>query len=409
MPEPLHPSYAAGALTTPRQLDRWLDVNSQNGPLGRTQTYVTLAAFDIPVTWRGYSDLLGEYHFESPNNISLVGVLNDTPTNPNYTLCVSYVNSDNTVVRYSLWRASGDVFGFVLTPYTGQMIKKNFRLEIWSTNVSDLTQTTNINIYTSVLGDSDYRYGVDSMLVNSDGLCESQANVSDPIDVPSGNILAWWDASIVNGVFPNVTSWVDVASGYVMGSTSTTKPTKLSATIPPQIQYTNAQTLNTLPAALPNLSIRQLYYLIQIPNGFDAVDRFIIGFDGSGTSIFFYQTSTGFKLNFQGDIFTFAANGSYLIEIRTTPHRLIITNATNGTVVYDQQTVATHSTTYTELFTGAGAGTDGFLMGDILAKDTVDVTDNYIRTVNYLLSKSGTPIYTLPLTWGSCSQPTLNT
>lgn len=46
MPEPLHPPYN---VVQPRQLNRWLDVNSQNGPLTRTRGFISVPFNTIPV------------------------------------------------------------------------------------------------------------------------------------------------------------------------------------------------------------------------------------------------------------------------------------------------------------------------------------------------------------------------
>lgn len=175
MPDSLHPPFVDGAITVPRQLDRWLDVNPQGGALGRTQTYVVLPVFVIGVVWLGYSEIVGEYHFSASHNFSLKPFV--APLLPNYGLYVSYVNDDNTVVRYRLWSGGGEIYydESQTSNYTGQLIKHNFRLEIWSTNVSDVVNGTNMALYSSVRGTRDYRYGVDSELVFNQGLCQGQS------------------------------------------------------------------------------------------------------------------------------------------------------------------------------------------------------------------------------------------
>lgn len=180
MPEQSHPPYAPTATFQPRQLNRWLDINAQNGPLSRTQTYITLPAFSIAFTWRGYSDIVAAFNFEGPNNFSFR--LNYiTPTAPNYTLCVMWKDGNNITYRYSLWRAAGDVIFSDITPYTGQLIKKNFRFEVWSTASTPAVNLSPINIYTSVLGILDYRYGLDSTLITTDGLVTLFGALASPV------------------------------------------------------------------------------------------------------------------------------------------------------------------------------------------------------------------------------------
>ena len=142
MPEFLHPPYAPGAILQPRQLNRWLDINAQNGPLDRSRYYITLPAFSTVVNWLGYSDIVASFNFEAPNSFSLkwlnigdptTGVVSPIPFNPNYLLAIMWRDSYGKVYRYALWKNVGEILYFNIPLYTGQRIAKNFRLEIWST------------------------------------------------------------------------------------------------------------------------------------------------------------------------------------------------------------------------------------------------------------------------------------
>ena len=59
--------------------------------------------------------------------------------------------------RYAFWKGIGEVMPFEVPLYTGQLVMKNFRLEVWNINSTPSVQITAINIYTSVLGGVDYR------------------------------------------------------------------------------------------------------------------------------------------------------------------------------------------------------------------------------------------------------------
>lgn len=216
MPDSSHPPYSPNSITIPRQLNKWLDVNSQNGPLRRVETFITLPAFTVNYTWRGYSDLIAAFNFEGPNNFSLRDFSELVPLNSNYTLCIMWVDNQMNVNRYSIWRNIEDVFYFPLIPYTGQQIKKNFRLEIWSANVnpSTVSQSNSLNFYTTKLGDIDYRYGVDFSLVNADAIVTNFADniqtVSPlPHDFGVNFRLQQFKAS-VGFISPNWTSNTDV-------------------------------------------------------------------------------------------------------------------------------------------------------------------------------------------------------
>lgn len=89
---------------------------------------------------------------------------------PNYMLCIAWIDSALTMHRYALWKDVGEIVYFDIPLYAGQLVKKNFRLEIWSTNLVSVNQDAAIDLFTSVLGNIDYRYGSDFALVVADPL-----------------------------------------------------------------------------------------------------------------------------------------------------------------------------------------------------------------------------------------------
>ena len=158
MPEQTYPPFATGALTSPRQLQRWLDNNRQGGPLKRTESYIELPIFSQAVTWLGYSDIIATWNFAADKNFVLKDIA-ELPTAGNYVLCVAY-EEDGVVYRYKLCGPTG-VFYASLTAYAGQLIKKNFRLEVWSVANATVSEATARKMWTSVRGSQDYRRGSD--------------------------------------------------------------------------------------------------------------------------------------------------------------------------------------------------------------------------------------------------------
>jgi hypothetical protein len=133
MPAPSNPPYSAGAVIQPRMLNRWLDINVVRA-LTRAKTYFTIPTFSVVNNWKGYSELVAVFNYVSPNNFSIKTLGNTFPVNPNYLACVVWEDSSYNVHRYKLWEDVGEVLYFDTPLYNNQQIKKNFRIEIWTTN-----------------------------------------------------------------------------------------------------------------------------------------------------------------------------------------------------------------------------------------------------------------------------------
>lgn len=115
-------------------LQRWLDVNTI-GKLTRTETFITLPSFSENVTWKGYSELVASFNVEAPNNFSFIGGTMEPSILPNYLLAVSWHDDYGQMHRYAMWKGVSEVLLFDIPLYESQLIKKNFRFEIWSTGV----------------------------------------------------------------------------------------------------------------------------------------------------------------------------------------------------------------------------------------------------------------------------------
>lgn len=197
MPDSQHPPFVSGATSIPRMLNRWLDKNYQGGPLQRIQTYITLPSFNVNVTWGGFSDIVAAFNFEAPNNFSLKPF---TPlVGTNYTLCISY-HVGTVMHRYILWNGAGAVMPGVIPVYNGQTILKNFRLEVWSTSQGNATQSQSVGFYTSVRGDLDYRYGVDTPLKGNDGLVTQFGATNSNLYYSQFNITSGFFTGLVTDI-----------------------------------------------------------------------------------------------------------------------------------------------------------------------------------------------------------------
>jgi len=199
MPEQLHPPYG---IVQPRILNRWLDVNSQNGPLKRCETF-----FTIPLNEIGHEQdvkipyIVMSFNYTATNNFSMK-ITSDIFTGNIFRcyLCVSFDDNEShpyiptNTKRYLLATALGTGNQIPLTipiePYTNQVIKKNFTIEFWTIDDGStlspgelvyLGTLAPITIYTSVKQKVDYRFGQDLSL----------ATASDPVWIDIFAQLTW--------------------------------------------------------------------------------------------------------------------------------------------------------------------------------------------------------------------------
>jgi hypothetical protein len=413
MPEQSYPPYVASAISLPRQLNRWLDVNPQNGPLRRTQTYIALPAFSIPVTWAGFSDVIGQNDYQAPNNLSLAQWQSALPSNPNYLLCIRYINSDRSVVRYKLWSGVGEVMAEVPL-YTGQLIKKNFTLEIWSTNSTPAVQATDITFFTSVLGSLDYRYGFDSELAPPFILCEDQdivipSQVLAPDVTPSSTY--WFTSSAgITLSGSDVTQWEDQVSGKKLTVYGGYPLPTYHAINPPYVAFLGHEVLYKT-GPLGNIGVIYLSFLA--PVGGDDTNRIFYA-PGLSTVVTLNKTlSRDLLLQINGATAVLPYSNYYgptVVEIifNTSSWTAKTINSSGMEQAATTLAVATYVNNLTSLFIGDNTGNvgTGFDMLDILTYPPNSIY-NRVTTLSYLLGRNYYPLVD-PLTVGLCAQPTLN-
>jgi len=402
MPEQQHPPYASGSLTIPRTLLRWLDINFQNGPLARTSTYITLPSFvGNGETWNGFSDIVTSFNFEGPNNFSLVGIT--TPPAINFTLCISY-RIGNTLYRYIIWKASGTVLPQNIPFYSGQKILKNFRLEVWSTSQGNATLSSPINFYTSVKGQVDYRYGVDSTLVNNDG---QQINFSAKlglVTIPTNNLQYQLDARIVTttgGQGTTVLGWADQKShvnftpspGGLLGVSWNTDP----------IFHKDIVTINT-GNTIVGTGVGANPGTIAIAFTLMSTSSTQTLFNNSGGMSLTYNQVTG-------KFVTFGDSSSNISPAASTPYLVIMYPNEGYTEIYNLQTGILLDKFYGSSSTGPdGTITLGAFMfvWEILAYNNDSYgTSDYYNLTGYFFSKYG-GAFLLPLTFPAGSTSTTN-
>lgn len=410
MPDSLHPPYESGALTTPRTLQKWLDVNAQNGPLKRTQRFITIPAFDIDVNWLGYSQIVGQFSYEAPNNFSLKNFTR--PDSPNCTVCISYVESDHTVRRYRLWSSEDEVIYFQIPEYDGQLILKNFTIEIWSTDTTSVTLDNDLTIYTGVRGSIDYRYGVDTILITDDGLCTGQANINGALSPSLTDLTQWFDSTFgINASGINIINWTDriVASTLsVLGGG--TQPTIHDIGGTPT--YLNFGTTSDIGRLIgPGGTVITWMALIRL--NASVVGRVLL-LNFTPANFQLEQENLSLRLTIQGnslDSPNLELNTWYVVEMHcaSAGMQFNVWNAETNEVVCALTGPATGLMGDTSIIIGKNVTGGDFRIAQALAYITISPTfEQRMQTISYLFSRVVTNPLSLPLTWGACAQPTLN-
>ena len=260
MPEQTYPPYVSGALTVPRQLNRWLDINPQNGFLSRTSTVITLPVFTTENSWNGYSNIVSSFNIESPNAISLKPFT--APSDPNYVLCVSY-RIGNVVTRYMIWDATGSVMSQTIPFYVGQPLKKNFRFEVWNTSQGAVSQATEFKFYTSKLGSIDYRFGADYALATDGGQITAftVSTSASSVALPTTNLFNRWKAS--TGI--SNTNWNSNygTSNLFVGGNLGAITTAVDSSIQNNTVITNGETLLVTNTSLSPSALCVMYAVVK--------------------------------------------------------------------------------------------------------------------------------------------------
>jgi len=90
-----------------------------------------LSCLELANTWRGASEIVAKFFFNSNTNVNLFSGTQTWFTN--FCACVTWRIDDETIVRYKLWQNVGEIL--YVPFYGGQTIPNEFQIEIWNTNV----------------------------------------------------------------------------------------------------------------------------------------------------------------------------------------------------------------------------------------------------------------------------------
>lgn len=147
---------------------------------GYVGSFIAVPAFSYegPI-WKGVSEAVVQYNYSADRNF----VLKKRPTKPvevNFCPVIRY-RVGLVTYRYKLWQDVGERLAEPL--YTGQLIKKNFVIEIWNVSTENAVSSDGFNVELGMRQVPDINYS---------DLSDQETDLSDTIE-PSGmisNVLA---------------------------------------------------------------------------------------------------------------------------------------------------------------------------------------------------------------------------
>lgn len=151
-------------------------------------TMNTTGVVDNPYSWNGASQIRAQVCFNSPNNFVLTE-LPEKPDDVNYCPCIRYRIGEE-VFRYKLWEDVGEILGVPL--YNGEVIKKNFVIELWTVeSTNEITNTEAFNLISSIqqiteeASETSYEVATGTMF-------DSMLNIEEDIVLDTTNLLYWY-------------------------------------------------------------------------------------------------------------------------------------------------------------------------------------------------------------------------
>jgi hypothetical protein len=198
-----------------QQVD-WLTIRPAT-VVGLRQAYIELPAFG-PVTtnWAGASDIALQYGYSASQDFT-IPVITEAPAGVDFCLCIRY-RIGNEVTRYKLWNTTGNVLSSAEL-YTGQLIKKNFVLEVWTLEDGVSVQLDEaVNFYLSIRAvPTDYRDL--SAFSDATGTEVNPVVNTNDINLPAG-VAPLYRLDATTGVTleggGDVNYWTDAVAGYIM-------------------------------------------------------------------------------------------------------------------------------------------------------------------------------------------------
>jgi len=168
---------------------------------GYIGAYISIPTFSyVGPIWKGVSEIVCQFNYSATRNFVLRG-RPLAPVAANYAAVIKY-RIGYTVYRYKLWEGIGEVTPNVEL-YRGQVIKKNFVIEIWNVASSNAVNGDAMNVqlgsrkipdnnYSSL---ADYEDGDPGELVSPDELVINSATQTTP---DTTGLAAWYKGDVAD-------------------------------------------------------------------------------------------------------------------------------------------------------------------------------------------------------------------
>lgn len=167
------------------------------------QSFIQIPVFSYlnASVWQGNSKVITQFNYSTTKNFT-IKALPTKPTTPTFCPVIRY-RVGNISYRYKLWFGVGE--GINCPPYRGEVIKKNFVIEIWDVNgQTSLVNTAAINIPLSIrrVPTTSFADILTPYEEASSSEVSQQASIGPNISAPPSTGMAIWyksDADVIQG------------------------------------------------------------------------------------------------------------------------------------------------------------------------------------------------------------------
>lgn len=386
------------------RMNRWLKLANAS-VVTKIFQYVPIYILNIGnPTWIGVSERVVQYNFLTNNNFTLdIFKVLQQLVGLNCCICIRWNTCKGYVRRYKLNTGVGEV---VYAPlYNGQLIQKNFSIEIWSAiNQTNSVITNEIDIITSVFDPQQDSFDPTTNEVNAPTkYSDSVATATDfgalnenAIASPDlTNNLFWFDPNTnVNVTGANVNTWTDRNNGVVL-TAGAAKPTWTAGN--GYLAFAGAEVLSN---NITNNPLYTQYIIVNLTTPEAA--KHILSLTTTIASICGLLSGSGGMLAILTSNPTFPQNitfSNFLLIEMTLGGSINVYDLTSGESLQFNSSVSVPAiVNTTNVAIGDSAGTVlGFKVSDYLGYNSLQTSIQRVQTLQYLFDKYSNVKFNIPI------------